>query len=152
MKRIFRLTIASVLLVALCTVPALVIATRAGRASVWPLFQTAAAESNDDDQPQNCSNRLLSGRYGFNLQGTVFAPPPVTPAATVGVIEFDGRGSFSLSDVASFAGTIVPRTARGVYAVNPNCTATASLTILTGFPVGVTFHVNVVVLDRGSEL
>jgi len=151
MKRIFRLTIVSMLLVTLCIVTAIVVANRTGGASVWPLVQTAAAQSSGQGQPQNCSNNVLSGRYGFNVQGTVFVPP-VTPAVAVGVADFNGSGSFTLTDVASFAGTIVPRTAAGTYTVAPNCTATSSLTILTGVPLGATFHVNFVILDRGSEI
>ena len=128
------------------------VGTRTGSASVWPLVRTAAAQSNGQGQPQNCTNRTVSGRYGYSFQGTIFAPPPVTPVAAVGVANFDGQGSFTVTDVASFAGTNVPRTASGAYTVNPNCTATLSLTILTGIPVGATSHINGVILDGGSEV
>ena len=34
-----------------------------------PLVQTAAAQYNGQGQPQNCSNRTLSGRYAYDVQG-----------------------------------------------------------------------------------
>jgi len=76
----------------------------------------------------------------------------VTPAVAVGVADFDGRGSFSVSDVASFAGTVVSRIGTGTYSVQPDCTATLSLTILTGFPVGANFHLSLVIIGRGEEI
>jgi hypothetical protein len=55
------------------------------------------------------------------------------------------------SDVASFSGQIVPRTFKGTYSVNPNCTARATLTILTGFPIGATFNFALVTFNNGRE-
>ena len=151
MKTTFKSVLVSTLLITLCAA-ALAIATKTGRSSYSPLVQTAAAQSNGQGQPQNCSNRTLSGRYAYDVQGTFFSPPPVTPAAAVGVADFDGRGSFSISDVASFAGTVVSRIGTGTYSVQPDCTATLSLTILTGFPVGANFHLSLVIIGRGEEI
>jgi hypothetical protein len=81
-----------------------------------------------------------------------FAPPPVTPAAAVGVADFDGMGSLTISDVASFGGTVVSRTGNGTYSVQPDCTATVSLSILTGFPIGTIFHLHAVIIGRGEEI
>src|SRR5215469_8607358 len=108
MRRTFRLGIASVMLLTLFAV-GLVVETSGGKSSRWPMIQTVGAQSNGQGQPQNCSNRIISGRYAYDIQGTIFAPP-VTPAAAVGVADFDGRGSVTISDVASFAGTVVSRT------------------------------------------
>ena len=151
MRRTFRLGIASVMLLTLLAV-GLLVKTSGGKSSGWPMIQTVGAQSNGQGQPQNCSNRIVSGRYAYDIQGTIFAPPPVTPAAAVGVADFDGMGSLTISDVASFAGTVVSRTGSGTYSVQPDCTLTLSLTILTGFPVGTPFHLHGVIIGRGEEI
>ena len=46
----------------------------------------------------------------------------------------------------------MPRTFSGTYTVNPNCTATLTLTILSGFPGGATFHLSAVLINRGAEM
>jgi hypothetical protein len=94
----------------------------------------------------------LSGRYGFTIQGTQFEPPPAVLAAFVGVVEFDGQGALRGSDVGSFGGQVVPRTFSGTYTVNPNCTASVTLTVLSGFPVGLTVHLSTVILQFGGNL
>jgi len=152
MKGIFRFTIVSILLVTLCLVTGLFFATRHSGTTVWPIVQTATAQSAGQGQPLNCSTRVLTGRYAYTTQGTAFNPPPVTQAAAVGVVNFDGGGSLTASDITSVAGTIVPRTITGTYTVDPNCTTTLTLTVVTGFPVGVTFHFSGAIIDRGSEI
>ena len=103
------------------------------------------------EKTDRCSNGSLSGRFAFIIQGTQFTPLPAIQAATVGALNFDGQGGLTGADVASFSGQIVPRSFRGIYSVNPDCTATASLTIATGFPVGATFNFAIVLVDRGDE-
>ena len=151
MRRTCKLGIASVMLLTLFAI-GLILETSGGKSSGWPMIQTVGAQSNGQGQPQNCSNRIVSGRYAYDIQGTIFAPPPVTPAAAVGVADFDGMGSLTISDVASFAGTVVSRTGSGTYSVQPDCTATLSLTILTGLPVGTIFHLRGVIIGRGAEI
>jgi len=128
----------------------LVVETSGGKSSGLPMIQTVGAQSNGQGQPQNCSNRIISGRYAYNVQGTIFAPPPVTPAAAVGVEDFDGMGSLRISDVASFAGTVVSRTGSGTYSTGLHCDGIAFL--LTGFPVGTIFHLHAVIIGRGEEI
>ena len=47
---------------------------------------------------------------------------------------------------------VVPRSGTGTYSVQPDCTATASLTILTGFPVGANFHLSLAIIGSGDEI
>jgi hypothetical protein len=49
-------------------------------------------------------------------------------------------------------GTVVSRTGSGTYSVQPDCTAAASLSFLTGFPVGTIFHLHAVIIGRGEEI
>jgi hypothetical protein len=109
-------------------------------------------QPNSGDKP-TCGHRSLFGRYGFTVTGTQFFPPPQPPvqAATVGVIEFDGRGGLTGSDIASFSGQIFSRTLAGTYVMQPNCTFEATVDILTGTP-GLTFHFSAVMVDGGSEI
>ena len=151
MRKTFRLGIASVMLLTLVAV-GLAVETSGGKSSAWQMIKAVGAQSNGQGQPQNCNNRIVSGRYAYDIQGTIIAPPPVTPAAAVGVADFDGMGSLTISDIASFAGTVVPRTGSGTYSVQPDCTATLSLTILTGFPLGTIFHLHGVIIGRGEEI
>jgi hypothetical protein len=83
-----RLGIASVVLLTLFAA-GLVVETSGGKSSGWPMIQTVGAQSNGEGQPKNCSDRIISRRYAFDIQGTTFALP-VTPAAAVGVVDFDG--------------------------------------------------------------
>jgi hypothetical protein len=129
-------------LTTLSTTPAFSFETESAQAVV----ATAAVDSL-----QNCANRVLTGRYAYQIQGTVFDPPPVIQAVFVGVVEFDGQGALRGSDFGSFSGQVVPRTFNGTYSVNPDCTGSATLNILTGFPVGATFHLSIVLIDRGKS-
>jgi hypothetical protein len=113
----------------------------------------AANGQNPGDRAQPCGPRTVRGRYGFSVTGTQYFPPPAPPvqAATVGVLEFDGRGGFTGSDIASFSGQVFARTLAGTYTVQESCTLDATLEVLTGTP-GLRLTFSAVIVEQGREI
>jgi hypothetical protein len=73
-----------------------------------------------------CSNATLNGNYGFVLSG-VNNTPVLT--ATVGQITADGSGGLTGSETVSNDGVITSNVSiTGSYALNKNCTGTATIT------------------------
>lgn len=83
-----------------------------------------------------CSDVTLHGSYAYSADG--YAPPPFTPIAEAGTYVFDGSGHFSTVNTISVGGTIIPRTATGTYAVNVDCTGTATVTGGVSFNFAIT--------------
>ena len=87
-----------------------------------------AAEKNDEERRERCDVRTLNGGYGLTFQGFGFRGPvpalvgAFTPAAGVGVVNFDGKGGLTLAETTSFGGRIAPLSTTGTYAVNSDCT------------------------------
>jgi hypothetical protein len=106
---------------------------------------------------EGCNAKLLSGHYGFTLQGTKFAVAGVTgPAGLqvgVAMANFDGEGTFEQTDTVTIAGTGVSdfthAPAHGTYTVNPDCTGTFTIDFTDGRPPVTT---NFVVVEDGSEI
>jgi hypothetical protein len=101
-----------------------------------------------------CSNRMLSGTYGFTIQGTKLGGPgPVGPQVGVAMAHFDGKGHFTQIDSVTINGEVVSdfthTPANGAYQVNPDCTGTFSITFTDGRPPVVT---NFVLVDNGAEI
>ena len=87
------------------------------------------AEHRDkEERSERCDVQTLKGGYGLTFQGFgLRGPVPAligafTPAAGVGVINFDGTGGLSLVETTSFGGHIGPLSTTGTYQVNPDCT------------------------------
>lgn len=73
-----------------------------------------------------CSNATLQGNYGFVLSGVNNAP---ALTATVGQITADGSGGLTGSETVSNYGVIASNVSiTGSYALNKNCTGTATIT------------------------
>jgi hypothetical protein len=101
-----------------------------------------------------CNNKLLSGHYGFALQGTkLLAPGPTGLQVGVAMADFNGDGSFEQIDSVTIAGVAVSyfidTPANGKYTVNSDCTGTFTIDFTDGRPPVVT---NFVVVDNGSEI
>lgn len=74
-----------------------------------------------------CAAGLLQGAYAFTVQGK--GPSNDEDYATVGIINFDGRGGLSLSNTQSINGRIIPPTPiAGLYILNENCGGRITLT------------------------
>ena len=89
-----------------------------------------------------CSNASLNGIHGFYRTGTT----PAGPLSAVGVANYDGAGSFEVTQTISRNGTIIhnpPRT--DLYEVNADCTGRL-ISDATGQDIG-----RFVVVERGHE-
>jgi hypothetical protein len=89
------------------------------------LFTSSRAAAED-----KCSNITLHGTYVYSADGFVAktpGQPPFTPIAEAGTYTFDGAGGFTTTNTLSFGGLIITRTETGTYAVNPDCTGSASI-------------------------
>jgi len=100
-----------------------------------------------------CTNHTLRGTYGFHMQGTVPVPPPVGGTQTViGVVRvtYDGMGNFTQIDNihGSITGWVPDRPGSGTYQVNPDCTASTTLSPAPN----VFIEQRMVIVDGGSEL
>jgi hypothetical protein len=77
-----------------------------------------------------CTVATLNGVYGFQRNGTTSAGPLVA----IGTATYDGHGNFVASQITDRNGTFgAPSNQTGTYAVNPDCTASASDTTQTVF-------------------
>jgi hypothetical protein len=87
------------------------------------------------------------------MQGTVPVPPPVGGTQTViGVVKvtYDGMGNFTQIDNihGSVTGWVPDRPGSGTYQVNPDCTASTTLSPAPN----VFIEQRMVIVDGGSEL
>lgn len=106
----------------------------------------SAASGNDGNGPL-CSNRTLSGDYGFALDGTFL---PNTPVRGVVMQHYDGRGNITQVDHLVVYGTPPPQEwtpGTGAYTVNPDCTGAATLTTPDG-----TIYLHFVVVNNGKQI
>ncbi len=89
----------------------------------------AEADASVERTPwHSCSNRTLSGAYGYAAEGLLSPAPGVPPELqfrSVGEVHLDGKGNFRGVEhtVVNGASLETDWTAnRGTYSVNPNCT------------------------------
>ena len=123
---------------------------------VFGLFavgSTAVAQSNqtptngNDGNGQRCSNRTLSGDYGFALEGTFL---PNTPFRGVVMQHYDGNGNITQVDHVVVYGAPPPQEwtpGYGTYTVNRDCTGAATLTTPAG-----TIYLHFVVVNNGKQI
>jgi hypothetical protein len=114
---------------------------------------SAAAQSNrtpaanSEGNGPRCSNRTLSGDYGFALDGTFL---PNTPFRGVVMQHYDGNGNITQVDHLVVYGTPPPQEwtpGTGTYTVNPDCTGAATLTTPDG-----TIYLHFVVVNNGKQI
>jgi hypothetical protein len=122
-------------------------------------FGTLAGAQSEDGLHESqaaglkCSNRTLSGDYGFSIEGTILAGTPgAFLVRGVAMTHFDGDGNLSQLDFTTRNGVpLTPdwRPAAGTYDINPDCTGTAQIIQSDGTP---TVNLRLVVVDRGREV
>jgi hypothetical protein len=120
------------------------------------LASSASAIAQSDDgtgrgQPFHCSNRTLHGDYGFTLIGEILGPG--LQFRGVVMQHYDGKGSFLQVDHIVLNGMPpaqewTPGT--GTYAVNPDCTGSAVITV-PGNPLS-PINLHFVVVKHGTEI
>jgi hypothetical protein len=86
---------------------------------------TAMAQSNF----RHCSDRTLSGDYGYAAEGLLLPAPGVSlQFRSVGLTTFDGKGNLSWLESTVIDGKLLEpgwTKATGTYTVNSDCTGTA---------------------------
>src|SRR5947209_7714290 len=87
----------------------------------------------------NCNNRLITGTFGFTIQGTKLGGSgPIGQQVGVAMTEFDGKGNLTQIDTVTVAGEIVSdwthTAATGTYSVNSDCTGTFTINFTDGRP------------------
>ena len=102
----------------------------------------------------NCNNRLITGTFGFTIQGTKLGGSgPIGQQVGVAMTEFDGKGNLTQIDTVTVAGEIVSdwthTAATGTYSVNSDCTGTFTINFTDGRP---TIVANFVVVSGGNEI
>lgn len=89
-----------------------------------------------------CTNATLHGGYGFFASVTIL--PAGTPRSILGVLTFDGKGTFTATLTFNTDGAISFPTDTGPYHVNADCTGQ----LITN---GGTGTVLIVIVDGGKE-
>jgi hypothetical protein len=90
-----------------------------------------------------CSANSISGAYGFAISGWYYDSSGIGWGfADSGKLISDGVGNLTLNDTVSQGGTVSNRTVAGNYAVNSDCTGTAS--------IGGSAHLNIAVVAGGE--
>lgn len=107
--------------------------------------------------PAQCSPADVHGIYAVTYQGTYMMPQPdasqllPAPALTIAIVSIDYQGQLSGHGTISVAGNAMDYTVGGQVGVNPDCSATAQMSIQSG-PLADQGKSWMVVLDGGSEL
>ena len=106
------------------------------------IFAGMLVGTTPNAQAGSCSNATLKGAYGFFASVTIL--PAGTPRSVLGVLTFDGKGSFTASLTFNTDGLISHPTDTGPYTVNADCTGTLITTGGTG-------SIDIVIVDGGKE-
>lgn len=75
---------------------------------------------------QSCSLPRVAGNYALTNTGTVIG---IGPRSAVGIWTMDAAGTINGKGTSSLNGAIFVETFSGTYAVNPDCTGTATVEI-----------------------
>lgn len=101
-----------------------------------------------------CNNALITGVYGFTIEGTKLGGPGATgPQVGVAMTQFKPDGTLSQIDAVVIDGVQVSDfthpLASGTYSVHSDCTGTFTLDFTDGRPSVTTYFV---VVDNGNEI
>jgi hypothetical protein len=105
------------------------------------------AESPNDKQ---CSNRTLTGDYGFALEGVIIGPE--IPLRGVVMQHYDGRGHITQVDHIVDGGMPPAQEwapGAGTYSVSPDCTGVA---VINSSSNPLPLNVHFVVVKHGTEI
>jgi hypothetical protein len=95
-----------------------------------------------------CSVQTLKGEFGVKFEGTRL---PAQHYISISLMRFDGRGTFTVSELGRFEGQPVNRTFTGPYTVNGDCTGFVDYSSnLTNPPHQA--HGAFIIVDHGKEL
>ena len=118
--------------------------------AVLALGSAAFAQSAAPDTNGRCSNRTLSGDYGFALTGEILGPG--FQLRGVVMQHYDGNGHITQVDHVIDNGAPPAQEwtpGSGTYSVNPDCTGSAVITSQSNpFPLVIHF----VVVNQGKQI
>jgi hypothetical protein len=98
-------------------------------AALWALFIAGLAPALRADD--RCSNRSVSGAFGYVTTGTRIG---IGPVAGSGVITFDEDGNVNGEQTVSFGGTIATETYSGTYSVDAGCRGSFTVVVSSSIP------------------
>jgi hypothetical protein len=93
-----------------------------------------------------CGLQTVGGSYGTLISGSLLGLP--LGGASVGVVNFNGAGSVTGSDVGSLNGAVFPANFTGSYTVDADCTGTMTVIFDNGF----TGTHRILIVDNGREI
>ena len=94
-------------------------------------------------QAHECTLSDAAGRYGYTNSGTIVTPP-VGPFTAVGHVTLTETGTFTGAQTTSIAGNLFEETIQGTYAVNRDCTGSATVYVYHGATLARTSLLNLV--------
>ncbi len=99
-----------------------------------------------------CSNASLKGKYAQTISGQLLPGPGIVlPQNGLAITNFDGKGAFTQEDFVVIGGAPVSSGFEtgetGTYAVNSDCTGTATI----NYPDGSWINLELVVINQGNE-
>jgi hypothetical protein len=94
-------------------------------------------------QAHECTVSDAAGRYGYTSSGTI-VNPAVGPFTAVGHTTLTESGTLSGAQTTSIAGNLVEEAVQGTFAVNPDCTGSATVHVYHGATLARTSVINLV--------
>jgi hypothetical protein len=109
-------------------------------------------------QERGCSNKTLSGDYGFTIEGTILDAN--LPIRGLALQHYDGRGHITQVDHVVDGGYPPPlewTPGTGTYTVNPDCTGSAVIISPSSAPPGFSgppppLNIHFVIVDHGRQI
>lgn len=98
----------------------------------------------------DCTATNVAGQYGYTSTGSIVSPP-VGPFSAVGHVTFTETGTLSGAQTTSIAGNLVEESIQGTFAVNPDCTGSATVHVYHGATLARTSVINLVWDDHERE-
>jgi hypothetical protein len=123
-----------------------------------PAMSQLENSSSFSNGPDRCSNKTLSGDYGFTIEGTILDAN--LPIQGLVLQHYDGRGHITQVDHVVSSGYPSPQEwtpGTGTYTVNPDCTGSAVIISPSSAPPGSSgppppLNVHFVITDHGKHI
>jgi|SRR5689334_8505908 hypothetical protein len=116
------------------------------------IFLAALARITPAAQAAQCSQAGSAGDYGFTISGFVILPTGAVPLAAVGKATIDAVGNATGTEARSVGGGYADETFTGTFAVNADCTGTATLKFYEGGQLVRTSVLATVTDSNGREI
>jgi hypothetical protein len=100
----------------------------------------------------HCSNAKAAGSWGLTLTGTLILPTGPVPGAAVARLSVDAAGNIAGTEARNVGGGFANETITGSWAVNSDCTATATVNIYESGVLTRTSVLAIVFVDDSSKI